>query len=248
MVCEDYKNIDKNDPAYIKVYRKLKAEIQTGVYPVNSFLPKESNLEVIFGVSRTTIRKAVKLLSQEKIVEVRQGSGTRVCDYKAKQDYNKVTSVTESLQKKGYTVTTGSMMIDIIEADGKLADELEIASGTKTARVQRLQLADKQPITLMENYIPYSTVPGIESYEGKFTALYQFLESAYDIVIDSTKDQISAASATFTAAQILNIKPKDALLVVHRICYHKEKPVCVDHVRIIGSQYEVEICGKGRSK
>lgn len=248
MICEDYIDNNKNEPAYIKVYRSLKTEIQKGVYPVNSFLPKESSLEEIFGVSRTTIRKAVKLLSQEKIVEVRQGSGTRVCDHKAKQDYNKVTSVTESLQKKGYTVTTGSMMIDIIEADSKLADELELASGTEVVRVQRLQLADQNPVTLMENYIPCSIVPGIESYEGKFTAFYQFLESVYGIVIDSTKDRISAASATFMEAQILNIKPKDALLVVHRICYHEETPVCVDHVRIIGSQYEVEISGKGRSK
>lgn len=248
MVYNKYMDIEKNEPAYIKVYHGLKSEIQKGVYPVNSFLPKESELEAIFGVSRTTIRKAVKLLSQEKMVEVRQGSGTRVCDYKAKQDYNRVTSVTESLQKRGYTVTTGSMMIDVIEAAGKLADELEITPNTKIARVQRLQLADESPITLMENYVPYSLVPDIESYQGKFTAFYQLLEAAYGIVIDSTKDRISAASATFMEAQTLNIKPKDALLVVHRICYQKDKPVCVDHVRIIGSQYEVEICGKGRSK
>lgn len=244
----NYIDNGKNEPAYIKVYQELKSEILKGVYPINSFLPKESSLEAIFDVSRTTIRKAVKLLSQEKIVEVRQGSGTRVCDFKAKQDYNKVTSVTESLQKRGYTVSTGSMMIDIIEAVDTLAEELDIKAGTKVVRVQRLQLADDNPVTLMENYIPYSIVPDIESYEGKFTAFYQFLESVYGIVIDSTKDRISAASATFMESQILKIKPKDALLVIHRICYCENKPICVDHVRIIGSQYEVEISGKGRSK
>lgn len=66
------------------------------------------------------------MLVQEGLVEVRQGSGTRVLNHKAIQNYNKVTSVTESLMKKGYRVTTSDMMIDIISADKQLADELEI--------------------------------------------------------------------------------------------------------------------------
>lgn len=238
----------KNDPAYVRVYRKLKAEIEKGTYPVGAFLPKENELEEIYNVSRTTIRKAVKLLREEGRLEVRQGCGTLVCDYKAKQDYTKVSSVTESLRKKGYEVTTGSMLIDTIEADVRIADELDVSVGTKIARVQRLQLADGTPITLMENYIPYSMVPGIEEYQDKFVAFYQFIEETYGITIDGTKDKISAGSATFMEAQVLKTGVKEALLIVHRISYNQDRPICVDHVRIIGSHYEVEIYGKGRSK
>ena len=116
----------KNAPAYVKVYSRLKNEINKGTYPVGGFLPKECELEKIYQVSRTTVRNAVKMLVQEGLVEVRQGSGTRVLNHKAIQNYNKVTSVTESLMKKGYRVTTSDMMIDIISADKQLADELEI--------------------------------------------------------------------------------------------------------------------------
>lgn len=165
----------KNAPAYVKVYSRLKNEINKGTYPVGGFLPKECELEKIYQVSRTTVRNAVKMLVQEGLVEVRQGSGTRVLNHKAIQNYNKVTSVTESLMKKGYRVTTSDMMIDIISADKQLADELEIPEGTSVARIQRLQLADEEPVTLMENYIEYAKVPGIEAYENQFVALYQFL-------------------------------------------------------------------------
>ena len=96
----------KNAPAYVKVYSRLKNEINKGTYPVGGFLPKECELEKIYQVSRTTVRNAVKILVQEGLVEVRQGSGTRVLNHKAIQNYNKVTSVTESLMKKGYRVTT----------------------------------------------------------------------------------------------------------------------------------------------
>lgn len=103
--------------------------------------------------------------------------------------------------KKGYRVTTSDMMIDIISADKQLADELEIPEGTSVARIQRLQLADEEPVTLMENYIEYAKVPGIEAYENQFVALYQFLEEKFGLQIDETRDRISAKSATFMEAQ-----------------------------------------------
>ena len=209
---------------------------------------QDGKLEKIYQVCRTTVRNAVKILVQEGLVEVRQGSGTRVLNHKAIQNYNKVTSVTESLMKKGYRVTTSDMMIDIISADKQLADELEIPEGTSVARIQRLQLADEEPVTLMENYIEYAKVPGIEAYENQFVALYQFLEEKFGLQIDETRDRISAKSATFMEAQVLKTEPKDALLVVHRVTYWQNRPVSIDHVRIIGSKYEVEISGKGRSK
>ena len=81
----------KNAPAYVKVYSRLKNEINKGTYPVGGFLPKECELEKIYQVSRTTVRNAVKILVQEGLVEVRQGSGTRVLNHKAIQNYNKAT-------------------------------------------------------------------------------------------------------------------------------------------------------------
>ena len=55
----------KNAPAYVKVYSRLKNEINKGTYPVGGFLPKECELEKIYQVSRTTVRNAVKILVQE---------------------------------------------------------------------------------------------------------------------------------------------------------------------------------------
>lgn len=238
----------KNAPAYIKIYNRLKNEIQKGTYPVGGFLPKEYELEEIYQVSRTTIRNAVKILAKEGMVEVRQGRGTRVLDHKAIQNYNKVTSVTEALKEKGYEVTTGDMLIDVIEADKQTANELEIPEGTRVARIQRLQLADGEPVTLMENYIEYKRVPKIEEFQNEFVALYQVPGGKIRLQIVEPENRISAKAATFMEAQVLKTEPKDALLVVHRITYYQDKPVSIDHVRIIGRKYEIEISGKGRSK
>ena len=176
-----------NAPIYMKVYNRLKNQILSGSYPSGSFLPTESELEQIYQVSRTTIRKAVKMLSDEGFLSVRQGCGTMVMDTRTTQNYNQVTSVTESLKKRGYEVTTASMMIDVIPATREIAMDLQIPEETAVARIQRLQLADGNPVTLMENYVEYAKVPDIEKHQGHFVALYQFLEETYGLTIDSTR-------------------------------------------------------------
>nr|WP_296959693.1 GntR family transcriptional regulator [uncultured Mediterraneibacter sp.] len=238
----------KNDPAYMKVYHQIKAEIQKGTYPIGSFIPKESELEALYKVSRTTIRKAIKLLVDEETLEVRQGRGTKVLNYKARQNYTRVSSVTEALRKRGYDVTIGNMEIDIIESEGQIAECLEIPYGEKVARIQRLVLADGRPVTIMENYIAYDKVPEIENFNNKFVALYQFIEEQYGLKIEETKDRIFAKQADFLESQVLQTEPKEALLIVERVTYYKDHPVTMDHVRIIGSEYEVEIRGRGRLK
>lgn len=236
------------NPAYLQVYNKIKGLIQDGTYPASTFLPPESELEELFRVSRTTVRKAIKMLSDDGIVTVRQGSGTIVNGNRTTQNFNRVNSITESLKRKGYKVTTASMLIEIFPASLSIAKELEIPLNEKVARVQRVQCANGTPVSIMMNYIPYRLVPGIEQYQNQFVGLYQFMEETYKIEIEYSRDKIYAKSADFFEAQALQVEPKEALLVVHRICYAQKRPVCIDHVCVVGNQYEVEIQGRGRSK
>ena len=63
-------------PAYKEVYSKLKEELKEGIYPAGSLLPTESELEKIFHVSRTTIRKAISILSLEGYVKTGLWNGS----------------------------------------------------------------------------------------------------------------------------------------------------------------------------
>ncbi|WP_167956547.1 GntR family transcriptional regulator [Anaerosporobacter faecicola] len=233
-------------PSYMKVYKELQQEIRNGKYQIGDMLPVESELEQMFGVSRITIRKAVKLLVEEKLVDVKQGRGTLVLDFKPKQSLNHVVSVTETLRQKGYDVQTQSMYIDIIQANYEIAEALQIPLSEYVARFQRIQLADGKPIVLMKNYVEAKMVPDVIKYSNKFTALYQFLEGTYQIHIDEASDTIYAKNAEFEEAQMLNIPVGEALLCIKRICYQDNKPVCYDKVKIIGSKYELNTSMMGR--
>lgn len=74
-------------PLYLQVARALQRQIHDGVYPIGSLLPTELELGTLFGVSRQTIRQAVQLLRQQKILSARKGVGTRVEARQPEQAY-----------------------------------------------------------------------------------------------------------------------------------------------------------------
>ena len=113
-------------PAYKEVYSKLKEELKEGIYPAGSLLPTESELEKIFHVSRTTIRKAISILSLEGYVKTKQGYGTEVLNIFTVQKLNQITSITETLRQKGYTVKTKSMYIEKITAPESIMSIMEM--------------------------------------------------------------------------------------------------------------------------
>lgn len=235
-------------PAYMAVHDLIKKRIEDGTYPVLELLPTEPELEKIYKVSRTTIRSAMELLKEEGFVEIKQGRGTMALDRRTIQDLNKVTSVTESLRRRGYDVRTKSMYIDLMPVSEKLGKELDLPGDDSITRVQRIQLIDEKPIAIMRNYIPTTLVPGLIQFTNKFTGLYQFLEEHYNLEIDSAHDKIFAKSTDFAESEMLNVQPGTALLCIRRICYRNEEPVCVDDVCILGDQYELAISTNGRYK
>lgn len=56
----------------------LRDEIAEGKYSVGQKLPTESQMVLIYGVGRSTVREAVKALSNTGLLSVQQGSGTYV--------------------------------------------------------------------------------------------------------------------------------------------------------------------------
>lgn len=233
-------------PAYVRVYNTLKTLILEEEYKTGQVLPTEPMLEKQFGVSRTTVRKAIGMLSQEGYVRAMQGRGTEVLNYNAQQNLNTLTSLSETLTSMGYSVYTRSMQIDRVAATERLASELQIEVGTPVVRIKRLQMADESPIAIMHNYILPAFVPHIELFNNRFTRFYAFLEDQYNIHLDGAKDSISARSASFEEAEMLSVAVGSALLCLNRVCFVNGEPVCADHIRIVGGRYAFEIALKGR--
>lgn len=73
------------EPMYIKIHNQIKRDVENHVYKVGDRIPAERQLAVKFGVSRMTLRQAIKTLEEEGILERRLGSGTYVASQKVQE-------------------------------------------------------------------------------------------------------------------------------------------------------------------
>jgi GntR family transcriptional repressor for pyruvate dehydrogenase complex len=70
---------ESRKPVYEDVRELICARIRTGEYRVGESLPSERKLAATFNVSRNSVREAIRVLAENKIVESRQGDGNYIC-------------------------------------------------------------------------------------------------------------------------------------------------------------------------
>lgn len=225
-------------PRYQWVYNSLKNCIEVEDFKVGDFLPPEPELQRLFNVSRTTVRKAVEMLGQQGFVYIRQGRGTQILDFKATQKLGFVTSFSETLREQGFAVTQQDVRVATVPAPRRTADSLGVDLGSPLVRIERTTLANGTPIALMTNYLLPDIAPDIARRIAGMSSLYSFLESAYSLVIEAATDYISARQASGEEADRLQIPVDSPLLVVRRITHSGGRPIEEALLLVVADRYE----------
>lgn len=233
-------------PQYYRIYQNLRGRIENLEFPVGTYLPTEVDLSATLGVSRTTVRKAIELLTNDGFVYARQGCGTEVIDFKATQKLQYITSFSETLVEQGFEVGYRDVYIESVTASGRIASELRVSEGGDLFRVHRTALANGKPIAVMINYLVPALVPGIMEKASRIRSLYSFLESEYNVIIEAATDTISAKAASKSEADELGISEDSPLLLVRRLTTSKGNPIEWADLRIVAGHYVYSVKTKMR--
>lgn len=143
-------------PRYARVADRLVADISSGRYAVDGFLPSEASLCQEFGVSRATVREALRQLSDRGLVSRIHGIGTRVNSPGAAGSFLlSVKSAADFMQYGSQTVLHVLRRTDV-RLDGARA--LILGAGrdrdwVKVSGVRSLAGQDGEPIAYSEIYI-----------------------------------------------------------------------------------------------
>lgn len=72
----------RREPLAAQVAARLRLDIFTGKYAIGDKLPPERDIAETIGVSRVTVRQALQELAREEWIEIVQGRGATVLDFK----------------------------------------------------------------------------------------------------------------------------------------------------------------------
>ena len=212
--------------AYQRVYKQILQALKDNTYPIGSLLPAEPELEKIYGVSRTTVRRAIAQLAEEGYVKVKQGHGTIVLkssyptdafEYSRLHHFEDILSFRHVNIPNPEQMSARGMYIDSVASDETISQVLEIPVGTMVYRIQRIFYSGDNPLMFLNNYLRMDFFPNLERWTEQFWDLYPFLVQHYNIQYQGCSEYISAVSADLVDAQILHINPGVPLLNSRRI-------------------------------
>lgn len=227
-------------PLYRQLMQQLRADIASGLYPVNSRIPSEAELTEKYGVSRVTVRKALSELTREGLLRRMQGKGTFVCAPRIRRSLRDVTSFHEACRHMGCVPGTKVLSAGIAPADTETREDLLLAEDAdRVVEITRLRTADGQSVMLETNRFPLAYDALLR--EDLTGSLYAALEKL-GVEAASGVHEISLCYATAQQARQLDVQPGTALLQLDQVIYDQHgTPLHTSHQVIRGDRFTFRI-------
>lgn len=207
-----------NEVGYIRVQKDLKKRIAKGEYDIGDLLPSENKLSLEYGLSRMTIRNALKNLEIEGFIYRHQGKGSIV---KSKQKSIKLLSI------KGFTEIMKGREVDIstvfIQKPKEkpwednfywnLTDkEVEIGC----IHCSRIRIMQEKPVMFENTFITNTDLSGFCTTDFINNSLFDTLIINHDIEVMNVTQKFRAIAANEELSKRLNLKKGTPILEIIR--------------------------------
>jgi GntR family transcriptional regulator len=211
-----------------KTVMAIQDAIRQGKFPPGSQLPPEMELLQMLGISRTTLREALRILEEQRLIRKRRGLGTFVLDRTIVKDMSQNFGITEMISEAGYT--PGTRDFDIYEepASTTIAEKLAIPADSELIVIDRVRTANGTPVVWTRDIMPREYLHG---WMPTTTELDGF--SLYDCLERYTKIRIINGTASFQPVQAgkdvadkLMVQRNTLLLLIEQVDHDQEnRPV-----------------------
>lgn len=228
---------------YREISSALIGEIQSGAWEVGQKLPTEAALVERFGVSRNTVREALREIQDLGYLSKRRGTASVIVRTSPEQGFvNSIRSVEELVEyaNGAHNTLLSSERIILMEEQARI---LESAPGSEWQRLQilRRREADSTPFCYSEVFVHPAYADAMKSFEG-VSGVYSAIEESCDIVIAKVVQEIEAAEATPNIALRLQIAVGSPILRARTTFYSDtDKIVEIGLAHFAAGRYRLRI-------
>ena len=197
----------------------IQEAIKQGTFLPGSQLPPEMELLQMMGISRTTLREALRILEEQRFIRKRRGLGTFVMERAIVKDMSETFGITEMISHAGYKPGTREFSIYLDQASKTLAEKLGMEDDSKIIVIERVRTANNTPIVWTRDILPQDYLgdwmPNQQDLDG--VSLYECLERYTNIRIISGMASFSPVQANKEIAEKLSIQRNTLLLLIEQV-------------------------------
>lgn len=196
-------------------FQRLTAELSGLIArtPSGQRLPSEPELAKQLGVSRATLREAMRSFETQGLIRRRQGSGTYVVRNipVMESGLEALESVETMARRMNLSIAVGDLRVERVYADQEHANTLNVPLATRLTRIRRVMQADGRPVAFLVDALPETILRADELPDTFSGSTLDFLLRRADPPV-SARAAVSAIGASPDVARALQVQRGDVLL------------------------------------
>lgn len=208
-------------PLWQQILEDLEARIDRGEI-VDRF-PTDRELTERYGVSRYTVREAVRRLRARGLVDRHRGRGSFLNERQLRQPLGSLYSLFRAVEEQGLEQRSEVLRFaEVTDADA--AAQLHLDADEPVVRLERLRLADGGPLALDRVTLPAEVGRPLLGLDFSHTALYDEL-AATGVRITAVEETLEPVVPDDDARELLQLDADEALFRVVRLGWSGPRPV-----------------------
>lgn len=228
--------LDRSDPLplWAQMAQDLRRRISAGAFMER--FPTEAEIGGEYGVSRHTVREALRRLREEGVVVSERGRGSHLAASRFEQPLGAISSLYETIESQGIEQGSEVRRLETTR-DPAIAAQLELAPEAELVVVERLRLADGEPLALDTAWLPATIAGPLLDSDLSDAALYAELARTCDVRVDAGRERITPVVPSEDVAALLALEPGAAAFRVLRRASAAGRGVEVRETLVRGDRY-----------
>lgn len=216
-------------PHYLRLKQFILRHVVSGHWPPLSRVPSENELVEQFGVSRMTVNRALRELTDAGVLNRIQGVGTFVAGPKAESAMFEVRNIGEDIRARGETHTVQVLLNESVEARAGVTSHFGLPAGSRLFHTRLLHSANGKPVQLEDRFVNPAVAPEYLGIDLSEETPHQYLMRTAPL--ERAEHVIEAEVASKRLATPLQVTPGSPLLVLTRRTWSRQR--MVSYVRLI---------------
>jgi len=213
-------NVSKNFfnpyPKYLQIRAVLLRQFGSDYAPGDR-LPTELALTQEFGVSRETVREALRPLENDGTIRRHQGRGTFLAQLPQLDGTRLLTGLVEDFTNLGFETETQVLETGPVLPPSDMLSVLRVPTGSTVFRIRRLRFLEGAPLSQHMALLPLEIGAKVVELDLRKTTLFHEIGKTLGYDITETYQTIDATIADAASASYLQISIGAPVLVIGRV-------------------------------